>query len=225
MSTVIYKPYTYLIGWSTHKIWYYGARFAKGCNPIDLWNPYKTSSKYVTQFIQLYGDPDIIQVRKTFQTGPEAQLWEERVLRKIDVVRRHDFLNKTHTNRIKSEAISNGLKKYWDKLTPEERTVRNRKAVQAMLASSNNVSPAERSIWVKRYWDGLTGKEKTEVNKKSREGSIKYYEGLSQDEKTKRARNAVNSVAIVECPHCKLTGRRGNMNRWHFDNCKLLNSL
>jgi hypothetical protein len=26
----------------------------------------------------------------------------------------------------------------------------------------------------------------------------------------------------VQCPHCSKTGNVGNMNRWHFDNCKMI---
>lgn len=42
--------YTYLIGWSEYDIWYYGVRYAKGCNPADLWVKYFTSSKFVREF-------------------------------------------------------------------------------------------------------------------------------------------------------------------------------
>ena len=27
---------------------------------------------------------------------------------------------------------------------------------------------------------------------------------------------------IIQCPHCSKTGNVGNMNRWHFDNCKMI---
>lgn len=40
----IYTPYTYLIGWSKHNIWYYGKRTAKNCHPNDFWVTYFTSS-------------------------------------------------------------------------------------------------------------------------------------------------------------------------------------
>lgn len=221
MSTDIYTPYTYLIGWTEHKIWYYGVRFAKGCNPYDLWNPYKTSSKYVKRFIEKHGDPDIIQIRKTFTNPEAAQLWEEKVLQKMKVVTRKDFLNKTDTNRIRSKAISNGLKKHWASLSNEERIIRSKNAVQAMLSSSKKpVDPEKRSKWVKKYWNSLSPEERSIINQSSRKGSIEYYKNLSTEEKTKRAKKAVSSVPTVQCPHCLKTGKKGNMNRWHFDNCR-----
>jgi hypothetical protein len=82
MSTT-FTPYTYLIGWSKLNKWYYGARWSNKCNPTDLWNPYKTSSNAVKTFIKENGDPDIIQVRRTFKTESEVRYWEERVLRKL----------------------------------------------------------------------------------------------------------------------------------------------
>lgn len=88
------KPYTYLIGWTQHKKYYYGVRYAKKCDPSDLWNTYFTSSASVLEFRELYGEPDIIEIRKTFQSSMAARAWEERVLKKMKVVLREDFLNK-----------------------------------------------------------------------------------------------------------------------------------
>lgn len=91
----IYVPYTYLIGWSKLDIWYYGVRFSKQCNPSDLWNPYKTSSKYVKEFCKLHGDPDVIRVRRTFVDANSARKWELKVLRRLRVTRSERWLNKT----------------------------------------------------------------------------------------------------------------------------------
>lgn len=89
----IYIPYTYLIGWSSLNKYYYGVRFAKGCNPSDLWVKYFTSSKIVKDFREKNGDPDIIQIRKTFKTSYQAILWESKVLRRLNVRYNHRMLN------------------------------------------------------------------------------------------------------------------------------------
>ncbi len=97
-----YTPYTYLLGWSTPKIYYYGVRYSKkskclylsGCHPDDLWNTYFTSSEYVKNTYLLYGNPDIIQIRKTFNTAKEALNWEKKVLTRMKLHQRPDFLNK-----------------------------------------------------------------------------------------------------------------------------------
>jgi len=73
---------------------YYGARYACGCNPKELWITYFSSSKLVTQRIQEYGKSSFeFEVRKVFTTAKEARDWEERVLRRLDVLHRDDWLN------------------------------------------------------------------------------------------------------------------------------------
>jgi hypothetical protein len=93
-SMNIYKPYTYLIGWTKHNKWYYGVRFAKNCHPNELWSKYYTSSKYVKEFRSLYGEPNIIQIRKTFDDHLEARAWEHKVLRRTHVITENKWLNK-----------------------------------------------------------------------------------------------------------------------------------
>ena len=89
----IYIPYTYLIGWSKLNKFYYGVRTARNCNPSDLFVSYFTSSKQVKRMIKEYGNPDIIQIRKTFLDKGSATKWESKVLRRINASSRNDFLN------------------------------------------------------------------------------------------------------------------------------------
>ena len=112
----IYTPYTYLIGWSHLQKWYYGSRYARlssclyesGCHPDEFLVTYFTSSVIVKRMIKKHGLPDVIQIRKTFPTKTETpseeemneaeravRRWEQRVLQRIEAVKRKDFLNKT----------------------------------------------------------------------------------------------------------------------------------
>ena len=88
------QPYTYLIRWPQLNISYYGVRYAQDCNPSDLWNPYKTSSRHVKEFIKENGEPTVIQVRKVFANAGLAQEWEHRVLQRMKVVGNDQWLNK-----------------------------------------------------------------------------------------------------------------------------------
>lgn len=92
----IYTPYTYLIGWSKYDKWYYGVRYQQGCHPSDLWQSYFTSSKHVKRFQNKHGDPDIIQIRKTFDCRNRALLWERNVLFRMNVKNDGRFLNASH---------------------------------------------------------------------------------------------------------------------------------
>ena len=94
----IYTPYTYLIGWTGHNKWYYGVRYARGCSPTDLWNTYFTSSKVVKQLRNEIGEPDVVEVRKTFTSGEVAKAWEDTVLRRMNVVTEDKWLNITHSH-------------------------------------------------------------------------------------------------------------------------------
>jgi hypothetical protein len=90
-----YLPYTYLIGWSSLNKWYYGVEYGikkiPCANPKNLWITYFTSSNLVDYFRKIYGEPDVIQVRKIFLSGSlesrmeEAITWEKRVLSKINI--------------------------------------------------------------------------------------------------------------------------------------------
>jgi len=94
------QPYTYLIGWPEHNLWYYGVRYANNCNPSEFWVNYKTSSKHVKDFIAEYGDPSIKQIRKVFNNRDKARLWENKVLKRLKVINESKWLNKTDNKSI-----------------------------------------------------------------------------------------------------------------------------
>ena len=86
-------PFTYLIGWTTKNIWYYGAKYSKGCHPSNLWTTYFTSSNNVHEFVKQFGDPDIIEVRRVFNTISACRKWEASVLLRINAATNDRFLN------------------------------------------------------------------------------------------------------------------------------------
>jgi hypothetical protein len=87
-------PYTYRITSKTTGQHYYGVRYRKGCNPSDFWVDYFTSSKRVHALIEQYGKDDFTtQIRHTFPNGKDAIAWEAKVLSKLNVTNRDDWLN------------------------------------------------------------------------------------------------------------------------------------
>ena len=94
----MFIPFTYLIGWTAHNRWYYGARYAKGCFPKDLWFSYFTSSKQVKAFREQHGEPDVIEVRRTFLSQSDARFWEHKVLRRLNVIDSERWLNKSQAD-------------------------------------------------------------------------------------------------------------------------------
>lgn len=90
----IYQPYTYYIAWSEHNQHYYGVRYADSCHPGDFWASYFTSSRVVHQLREELGEPDIIQIRKTFSDKLSAIEWEHRVLRRLRVMDKDSWVNR-----------------------------------------------------------------------------------------------------------------------------------
>ena len=112
LSNIIYTPYCYLIGWTSLNKWYYGVRFAKNCHPSDFWVSYFTSSKHVKQLRAEHGEPDVIEIRKTFNEKTNALIWEHKVLRRLKANKDSRFVNISiglgagyadHTGRKQSE--------------------------------------------------------------------------------------------------------------------------
>ena len=99
MTTSIYCPFTYLIGWSHYDRWYYGVRYARGCHPGDLWTKYFTSSKIVKTFRKEHGEPDVIKVRQTFNDSLQAREWEFKALRRLNAVKDKRWLNQNNNGK------------------------------------------------------------------------------------------------------------------------------
>lgn len=97
---MLHVPYTYLIGWSKLNLWYYGVEYAnsktKTANPSNLWKTYFTSSKLVQSHRKKHGEPDVIQVRKTFGNAKSAVLWEQKVLSRLNAATSSKWLNQCH---------------------------------------------------------------------------------------------------------------------------------
>lgn len=89
----IYTPYTYLFMWTLLNKKYYGVRYSRNGKPADLLKTYFSSSRVVKRFIQQHGLPDVCQVRRVFNTAHQAKEWEHKVLRRLKVHQRDDWLN------------------------------------------------------------------------------------------------------------------------------------
>lgn len=91
-------PFCYMVRCRTNGQVYYGVRYKTGCDPSDLWTKYFTSSKRVQQLIECYGPADFdFQVRKIFDSKEKARIWESKVLRRMKITQRSDFLNQHYT--------------------------------------------------------------------------------------------------------------------------------
>ena len=193
------KPYTYLIGWTQHNKYYYGARFAKNCHPDDLWKKYFTSSYYVKQFREQYGEPDVIQVRQTFDNADSALAWESKVLHKMNVMTNDTFLN---------QAIG-GI---WgtSNLERNKKISESRKGFKVSDATKSKLS-AIVTEWHKHNTTGMQGRNHSPktiaIMKQKKQGSNHPMSGRKQE--------------VIKCPHCSKEVGVNMAKRWHLDNCKM----
>jgi hypothetical protein len=120
-------PYTYLIMCIATGQVYYGVRYAKGCHPDDLWSTYFTSSKYVKELITKYGKAAFIyEIRKTFTDAKSARDWEHKVLKRMDVTKRDEFINRTDNKSIQHDQAGRDWNDYYG---PERASVMKQKLV------------------------------------------------------------------------------------------------
>lgn len=87
-------PYTYCITHVPSGKRYYGVRWAKNCDPSELWVTYFTSSKVIKSLIEQDGAESFTySVRKVFTTIEKALLWEQTVLYRLHVIQNDNWLN------------------------------------------------------------------------------------------------------------------------------------
>lgn len=212
--TYLCAPYTYLIGWSALDKYYYGVRYAKNCNPLDLWVKYFTSSKKVKEYRSIYGDPDIVQIRKTFNSIDEARLWEHKVLKRLDVINSDKWLNNTNNISFSYEISIAASKKAAELKRGQSHSDDHKlKIAEALKGRSRDPAIAIKTQNTKIAKKKENPNYKIGVHPKGFVFSDDYKKKLS-DAALKRASNK------ILCPYCNNTFNDVNYNRWHGINCK-----
>lgn len=190
--------FTYYIAWSQQNLHYYGVRYKPGSTPSDLWTSYFTSSKIVAKMRELFGEPDVIQVRREFDDPAAAMLWEKRVLIRLGVRSRSDWLNDSCGGHIGCP-------------TPEMLAKAAETKLRNGTTNAGNLPEYRTPV---RYEKAKT----TEVATKRAKGQYAATAAKIA------AINEQNGHYNRTCPHCGKAGRVPGMFRWHFDNCQMRSS-
>lgn len=146
-------PYVYLIRWTDLDMSYIGCRYANKCKPEDLWVKYFTSSKTVKEFRKINGDPDHIEILKTFNSGDthSCAIYERARLKEVNAKRNPLYLNKNNGNGSHSfeatpASTAKGTatrKANLAAMSPEERKRQTAKANATTAARRKLMTPEE----------------------------------------------------------------------------------
>lgn len=234
--------FTYLIGWSKLNKWYYGRKTAKNCHPDNLWKTYFTSSKHVKQFRKDHGDPDIIQIRKTFTSVFECIKWENTVLRRLKVSKKDKWLNKTNGDlKFDTTGLPSPMKgvkrpdiaeknKKGNSLETRIKISKTRK--ERNIVPYNKGKKGLQNAWNKGFTSAtnssiITGNKHSSKRKEVREKiSLSNTGKIFSQERKNSIKTGLQNLSILQCPFCNINSKsRSNMKRYHFDNCKDKNDI
>ena len=154
----IYIPYCYFIGWTKESKYYYGVKYGRDANPSTFWVNYFTSSRYVRQMREKFGEPNIIKVRRTFKTSKEAINWEEKVIRRLNIVRSELWLNKNNN--------SNGTKCFSNE--PKTQAQKDHQRLQMIGKKHTQETKDKISKGLKRYKRTREHQEKINKSKQGK---------------------------------------------------------
>lgn len=86
--------YVYLVGWTKQNLWYYGSKSGKSADPAQFWKTYFTSSADVKRLRKEIGEPDVIQIRRSFDDSYAAISYEKTVIRRMGMIYKDKWLNR-----------------------------------------------------------------------------------------------------------------------------------
>jgi len=220
-----YKPYLYRLCWSSTNKHYIGIEYKQSrliANPENLWVTYFTSSNHVSKYIEEHGQPDIIEVRKTFNNRQDVVDYETKLLHKLNARNNNTLLN-----------VSEGASgfKGCDVMSDELKRNLSEKRKGIVSCKDRNGKHLAVDKYIFDNDENLNGlrfntKDSDETRIKKSHSRKKYLEENAEKDESRKnnCRNAIKKInnMDVQCPHCNKKGKNlGSMKRWHFDNCKI----
>jgi len=109
-------------------------------------------------------------------------------------------------------------------MTPDEIIDRHNR----LSAAKTNRSEEEKlktSNAMKLHWSNLSPEKRKELGNLRSKLAKERFAKMSQIEKELLSKSISAKLERIKCPHCDKVGIKANMNRWHFNNCKLFRNL
>jgi ribosomal protein L39E len=235
-------PFTYIITHVPTNVKYYGARWAKGCNPKDLGTTYFSSSNFMKKIIKEEGlDKFKFEVRKTFSSAEEAIKWETKFLTKIDAAKSPYWFNK-HNNQGTPKFVNEGGYKLSERAKQNMRKPKSLQHKEKLVENlnKNRVIPEWTEDRKITQSESMKNEKNHNFGKSDHPGALvlkqfslerknKSLEEIYGYEKAKEirfksgnCRGKKKHLSEVTCPWCGKIGKGPNMTRYHFHNCKLI---
>jgi GIY-YIG catalytic domain len=214
----------------------------------DTNDGYMGSGKVIKQAIEKHG---VENFRKTilemFDDSAKMYAREKEIVTESFIAR-----DDTYNLRIGGHGgfdyiIENGLHRsihYRGKRLTEEHVEKRRATMKAKYDSGelDHVKEASRDravrnnpmhdpIVVEKVRMSLTGKQKTSEHKRQTSAAMLAFHAanpaarIAQSEYRRLHPVTTRPIQVIEtCPHCSKVGKMSGMRRWHFDNCKTIQS-
>ncbi len=187
-------PYTYVLKFKPTGQLYYGSRYAKDCDPSDLFKTYFSSSKNIHLLIEQYGvDAFEYKVTRTFNTKQDALRHEHRFLVRVDALNNAIFLNQSVYPNIRSTRVT-------ERITIYKLEGGHHKTIHPSSRIPSGWSVEKPEGWVSRQC-GV----KTNPCSGTRRENIK---------------NAREKTRKIKCEFCEKLSDPGNHKKSHGVNCK-----
>lgn len=183
-----FEPFVYLIGWSHLNKFYIGCRYGKTLNahPSQLWSTYFTSSKYVKEFREINGEPDLIRIEKTFSNPEKCFSYEQKLLTRMKITKDIRFLNKS----IAGVKFTNGPHSEETKLKMSESAKNIPKEIREKINNTRKPASEETRSKLRR--------PKSDAAKQKMKDSWKNRKPTSDETKLKMSISAKNKPPVSE---------------------------
>ena len=246
-------PYTYFVLHIPTGKKYYGSKYGKGSNPETFWKQggYFASSVKVKTLLQEYGaDSFRAEVRKIFDSPDKALNYEYRFLKKVNAVKKDDWLNENlggekfrHIGPVSEKTL---IKLRNRKMTAESNQKRSIKLKGRVITEETrkkmsevqkNRSEEKEQARRDKIRQHAIGRGHSDEVKQSLSKTVSETRWVNNGVEQKKVHindleNALSNgwingriLTIVTCPHCGATGVKHNIVRKHFDKCKYKESI
>jgi len=137
-------PYVYFLKNKTTGLKYIGAKYSKGCDPINFWVNYFTSSNLVHKLIETYGSEDFeCKILKTFNDEHDALKYERNLVeiasnRSGYLNLHHNFVIDDKTEHFLNKEMMRKMASFYGKIQAKEKIGLHKLSKEQKLKASSD---------------------------------------------------------------------------------------